>query len=82
MEKKNLDKTTDTTSMKKADAFLNIEVRDSNGDWHSIPTGIALHKDNSLEASLIKSKEPEELKIRVRTLNVIGQESKKKSYAF
>ena len=46
---------TNTTSMPKADAFLNIRIQDKSGNSHSFKTGVPLYKSRKLDAAVMSN---------------------------
>lgn len=55
VQKKTAAKNTGTNDMKKADAFLNLKLVDSEGNVHNLPKGLALFNDNRVMRSLINA---------------------------
>lgn len=54
-EKKTPTRQTTGNQKPKAAAFLNLQVRDAEGNLHSLRAGVPLHVDNQLENSLINA---------------------------
>jgi|SaaInlStandDraft_3_1057020.scaffolds.fasta_scaffold30000_5 hypothetical protein len=62
-------------SFKKADAFLNIAVRDAAGQWHQVG-GVPLHLENPVHTGMIDNKDA---KFKIKSyINVIGVDTKDK----
>ncbi len=47
--------TAKATDLKKADAFLNLKLVDSEGNVHNLPKGLPLFEDNRLMRSIINA---------------------------
>ena len=49
--------TATTSTMKKADAYLNLSVTDANGKARPLPKGLPLFKDEKLHAAIMAAAE-------------------------
>lgn len=55
VQKRNTATKSAVNEMKKADAFLNLKLVDSEGTVHNLPKGLALFNDNRVMRSLINA---------------------------